>query len=684
MAESIQHKLTRIRPPRVKITYDVEIGNAIIKKELPFIMGIMADLSGDRKAERPVPLPAYKERDFVFIDRDNFDQVLADAQPRARVPLILTENSDDGEAARPKMVEIGFTALADFGPEALVLQVPELKSCLERRNFLMDLAAKIDGNDFLYDEAKEILINPDYRKQIQAQLGDSAPEETPAGEAEADSPAEEAAEDQPETAPAAEESGPAAPLGPILKAMVKTPSQEPGVRKMLIGALKEIDGLTIGGDPGNVGEFLTNQAGLIDQQISLAVNGILHAPGFQELEAVWRGLSYLVQNTDTGEMLKLRLLNASIKELADDLEKAVEFDQSRLFKNVYEEEYGTFGGEPYSCLLHIHHYGRSPSDLEVMQKMAEVAAAAHTPFLAGAAPQVFDLDSFTALSNPRDLVKIFQTTECIKWRSMREVEDSRYLNLFLPRVLMRLPYTPEAVESFCFEEDVDGTDHSKYLWGNSAIAMALCITTAFARYNWTAAIRGFEGGGLVENLPVHIYTRSSGDKVAKIPTETAITDRREKELSDLGFIALVYRRGSDKAAFFGGQSLHKPPLYNTNEANANARISARLPYLLNASRFAHYLKSIIRDKVGSFTSAEEVANYLNTWISDYVLLTDDAGQSVKARFPLREARVDVYDVPGSPGVYQAVVYLRPHFQLEELTASIRLVATLPPPAPPAE
>lgn len=683
MAESIQHKLTRVRPPRVKITYDVEIGNAIIKKELPFIMGIMADLSGDRKAERPTPLPAYKERDFVYIDRDNFDQVLADAQPRVRAPLVLTEASDDGEAARPQTVEIGFTALDDFGPEALVLKVPELKSCLERRNFLMDLAAKIDGHDFLYDETKKILTAPDYRKQIQAQLGEAAPEAAPADEPEADEAAEAAAEDQAEAA-AGEDTGPAAPLGPILKAMVKTPSQEPAVRKMLIGALKEIDGLTINGDPGNVGEFLANQAGLIDRQISLAVNNILHDPGFQELEAVWKGLSYLVQNTETGEMLKLRLLNASIKELADDLDKAVEFDQSRLFKNVYEEEYGTFGGEPYSCLLHIHHYGRSPYDLKVMKKMAEVAAAAHTPFLAGAAPQIFDLSSFTELSNPRDLAKIFQTTECIEWRSMRDVEDSRYLNLFLPRVLMRLPYTAEAVESFCFEEDVDGSDHAKYLWGNSAIAMALCITTAFARYNWTAAIRGFEGGGLVENLPVHIYTRSSGDKVAKIPTETAITDRREKELSDLGFIALVYRRGSDKAAFFGGQSLHKPPIYNTHEANANARISVRLPYLLNASRFAHYLKSIIRDKIGSFTSADEVANYLNTWISDYVLLTDDAGQSIKARFPLREARVDVYDVPGSPGAYRAVVYLRPHFQLEELTASIRLVATLPPPVPPAD
>ena len=678
MSESIQHRLTRIRPPRVKITYDVEIGDAIIKKELPFVMGIMADLSGDKNIERAAPIPLYKERVFVYIDRDNFDQVLADAQPRVKAPLILAEadSTEDGPGAT---AEIGFSRLDDFTPDALVGRVPELKAALDRRNYLMDLAAKIDGNDFLYGETEKIVTDQSYLKSVKAQLDGAAPppkETDQTGEAaEAEGGTETTSAEQ---APADE------PLASILKAMVKTPSQDASVRKMLTGALAEIEAMNIKGPVGNVGELLTLKAGEIDRQISLAVNHILHCPAFQELEAIWRGLAYLVFGAETGEMLKLRLLNASFKELANDLEKAIEFDQSRLFKNVYEEEYGTFGGEPYSCLLHIHEYGRTPADISVLNKMTEVAAAAHTPLLTGAAPQVFDLNSFTELSNPRDLAKIFQTTECITWRSLREVEDSRYLNFFMPRMLMRLPYESGAVESFIFEEDVDGTDHAKYLWGNAALAMARCVTTAFAQHNWTAAIRGFEGGGLVEELPVHIYTRSSGDKVAKIPTETAITDRREKELSDLGFIALVYRRGTDKAAFFGGQSLHKPPLYINDEANANARISARLPYLLNASRFAHYVKSIIRDKVGSFTSAQEMADYLNNWISGYVLLTDDASQSTKAKFPLREARVDVYDVPGSPGAYRAIVYLRPHFQLEELTASIRLVATLPPPVPPAE
>ena len=676
MSESIQHRLTRVRPPRVKITYDVEIGNAIIKKELPFVMGIVADLSGDPGLERKKPFLPYKERAFIGISRDNFDKVLEDAQPAVRVPLMMSEEPA-GEAGYPK-TELVFSCLEDFGPEKLVAKVPELDSALARRNYLMDLAAKIDGNDFLHGEVKKALTDPDFRKRLQDGLA--------ADEAADDEAAAEAPDDEPDEGGGAGEEAPDAdddPLAAILRAMVKNPSQRPAVGTMLTGALKEIESMTIDEPLDNVADFLIKRAGLIDRQITLAVNGILHDPGFQKLEAVWRGLAYLVFGTETGEGLKLRLLNASFKELSFDIEKAVEFDQSRLFKNVYEEEYGTFGGEPYSCLVHVHEYGRTPGDTSFLKKLIEVAAAAHTPVLTGASPQLFDLNSFTELANPRELARIFQTTESAAWRSLRELEDSRYLNFFLPRMLMRLPYAAGAVESFAFVEDVDGADHSKYLWGNAAFAMALCVTTAFARYGWTAAIRGFEGGGLVENLFLHNYDRPSGDKVVKIPTEIAITDRREKELSDLGFIALIYRRGTDKAAFFGGQSLHKPPVYMDDSANANARLSARLPYLLNASRFAHYVKSNIRDKIGSFSSAEEVSKYLNNWISNYVLLTDDASQSVKAKYPLREARVDVVDVPGSPGAYRAVVYLRPHFQMEELTASIRLVATLPPPAPPA-
>jgi type VI secretion system protein ImpC len=418
----------------------------------------------------------------------------------------------------------------------------------------------------------------------------------------------------------------------------------------------------------------------IDALLSAQVNEILHNSAFQTLEASWRGLSYLVQSTETGPMLKLRLLNVTKKEIGTDMEKAPEFDQSVLFKRVYEDEYGTFGGNPYSILVGDFEFGRNAQDIRTLELLSNVAAAAHAPFISSASPKLFDWDSFTEMNGPRDLSKGFESAELVKWRSFRDSEDSRYVALTVPHVLMRGPYEEGQIEGINFVEDVNGTDHAKYLWGNSAYALAARITHAFALYKWCAAIRGVEGGGLVEGLPAHTFKTSDGDVVLKCPTEIAITDRREKELNDLGFISLVHCKGTDYAAFFGGQTTNKPKLYNTNEANANSRISGMLPYILAASRFAHYIKVIMRDKIGSFMTKDNVAKFLNTWISDYILLNDEAPQSVKAAFPLREARVDVAEVPGKPGVYKAVVFLKPHFQLDELSVSIRLVAELPPPA----
>jgi type VI secretion system protein ImpC len=419
----------------------------------------------------------------------------------------------------------------------------------------------------------------------------------------------------------------------------------------------------------------------IDELLTGYLNEIMHDERFQRLEASWRGLHYLVSNTETSTTLKLRLLNATKREVLDDLKKAVEFDQSIQFKQLYEEEYGTFGGHPYSVLVADYDFGRHPDDFEFLDKMAGVAAAAHAPFIAAAAPNLFDMDSFTELGKPRDLSKIFESAELIKWRSFREGEDSRYVALTLPHILMRLPYGPDTspVEEFDYREDVDGRDHSKYLWGNPAYALGTRITNAFAQYKWTAAIRGVEGGGIVEGLPSHTFRTDEGDVALKCPTEIAITDRREKELNDLGFISLIHCKNTDRAAFFGGQTAQKPKVYNTPQATANARVSSQLPYILAASRFAHYIKAIMRDKVGSFMSRDNVEKYLNSWIANYVLLNDNASQASKASYPLREARVDVYDIPGKPGCYKATVFLRPHFQLEELTASIRLVAELPPP-----
>ena len=420
----------------------------------------------------------------------------------------------------------------------------------------------------------------------------------------------------------------------------------------------------------------------IDALITEQLNEVMHQPDFQKLEASWRGLHFLVMGTETGTQLKLRVLNTSSKDLLADLEKAVEFDQSALFKMIYEEEYGTFGGHPYSCLMADFEFGRHPQQFALMEKLAEVAAAAHAPMIASASPRMFDMDSFIDLGTPRDLSKIFESAEMVKWRSFRDSDDSRYMVLTLPHTLMRLPYGPNTVpvEGIDFAEDVDGRDHSKYLWGSAAWAMAQRITNAFSMYGWTAAIRGVEGGGVVKGLPTHTFKTDEGDIALKCPTEIAITDRREKELSDLGFIALCHCKGTDYAAFFGGQTVQKPKKYNLDSANANAALSARLPYIMAASRFAHYMKAIMRDKVGSFLTAANVEEYLNTWIANYVLLTDDAPQNTKARFPLREARVDVREIPGKPGAYNATVFLKPHFQLEELTASVRLVAELPPPA----
>jgi type VI secretion system protein ImpC len=436
----------------------------------------------------------------------------------------------------------------------------------------------------------------------------------------------------------------------------------------------------------------------IDEEVNQNLNEVMHAKSFRDLESSWRGLHYLVDHAETGTTLKLRLLNATKDEIQRDLERAVEFDQSVQFKKIYEEEYGTFGGSPYSLLVGDYEFSRSPQDIKWLEKMSNVAAAAHAPFIGSASPELFDMNTFEDLGNPRDLAKAFESTELVPWRSFRDSEDSRYVALCLPHFLLRQPYGKDTrskpgngaeekqritgripADDVDFQEEVDGA-RENYCWGNAAYALAERITNAFALYKWTAAIRGVEGGGLVEGLPAINFKTDEGDVVLKCPTEVTITDRREKELNDLGFISLVHRKNTDHAAFFGGQTAQKPKVYQDPQATANARLSSQLPYIMAASRFAHYIKAMMRDKVGSFMTKENVADYLNKWIADYVLLDDRASQSSKASFPLREARIDVEDVPGKPGVYKAVVYLRPHFQLDELTASIRLVAELPPPA----
>ena len=417
----------------------------------------------------------------------------------------------------------------------------------------------------------------------------------------------------------------------------------------------------------------------IDHLLSLQLNEVMHHPKFQQLESTWRGIRYVLEQSETGVNLKIKLLNISKKELLRDLQRVPEFDQSQTFKKIYEQEFGVFGGEPFACLLGDYEFNRGPEDIELVERISQVAAAAHAPFMAAAAPEMLNLESFTQLDVPRDLAKVFDTTEYARWKGFRQSEDSRYVCLTIPRTLMRVPYGKETkpIDGFNYEEQVSGTDHSKYLWGNAAYALGARITNAFARFGWCAAIRGVEGGGLVDSLPCHIFRTEEGDVALKCPTETIITDRREKELADLGFAPLVHCKGTDYAAFFSVQTSQRPKSYDTEQANANARLSAQLPYILAVSRFAHYLKAMMRDKIGSFQSRKDCEVFLNRWIMNYVTPDDTASPSIKAQFPLREARIDVQEVAGKPGVFRAVAFLRPHFQLDELSVSLRLVAELP-------
>lgn len=535
----------------VKITYDVDTGGTIDKRELPFIVGILADLSG---ANRPEAVLKY--RNMVEIDRDQFDEVLRACRPG--VDLSALDNLLPG-AASPKLAGIlNFEKLADFDASAVV--------------------ARIEGLPSLF--------------------------ETPEGKSTA------------------------------------------------------------------------------SRQLSL----ILQSPSFQALEATWRGLYRLVSRVETGKLLKLRVLNASRQELLNDLEKAVDFDQSSFFKLIYEAEYGTFGGTPYSLLVGAYEFGRDAASIEGLKKIAKVSSAAHAPFIAAADPSLFDLQSFTDLHKPRILAKIFESVELIGWREFRESEDARYVALALPRVLMRVPAgvgdTSASALDFreCLNDSGDPAApplHDRLLWGNPAFLLAECIASAFARNRWPAAFRGVESGGLISGLSCFRLDPCAGGAPQVGPTELPITDRRLLELDALGFVALCQRKDTAEAAFLCAKSTSRPRAYFSDEANANAYFASTLPAILTASRFAHYLKVIMREKVGSFLTRANVEAYLNTWISQYVLLDDKASQEVNASYPLRTACIQVSDVPGEPGVYSAAAFLQPHFQVEALTTSIRLEVKLP-------
>ncbi len=628
MRQSTQHLLDVIRPPRVQITYDVEIGDAVESRELPYVLGVLSDLSGASTIARVT----LKDRKFIEIAGDTYDDIMTSIAPR-----VVTRVKDVIRGGNALLnIDLTFNTIDDFEPKSIIANVPALKTLMESRTKLNDLLGKLDGNEDL-NKALDGVIE---KKDKKADAGKIATDGK----------------------------------------MARDESQTPYAKELVQEFLAQLDGNdSVAGDAI---ALVSQRIAALDKLISAQLDEILHNADFQSLEASWRGLFFLVTNVDESARIQIRLLNITKDELRYDLEKAIEFDQSQMFKKIYEEEYGTFGGAPFSCLMGDFEFGRSQADLALLVKIAQVAAASHAPFISAANPNLFDLDSFTNLGVPRDLSLIFENTELGKWQSFRESEDSRYVALTLPHILMRAPYGEDSnpADGVKYEESVDGVDNSMFCWGNAAWAMSQRVMNSAMLYGWPAAVRGVEGGGLVEDLPYYTFKTTDGDVALKCPTEVAISDRREKELSDLGFLPLCHCKNRDYAAFFGSQTAQKPKHYNLAEANANAALSARLSYILAASRFAHYIKAIMRDKIGSFMSRGDVERYMNKWISQYVLLSDYSDQVSKAKFPLREARVAVVDVPGKPGSYKATVFLRPHFQLEELTASIRLVANLPQPA----
>jgi type VI secretion system protein ImpC len=421
----------------------------------------------------------------------------------------------------------------------------------------------------------------------------------------------------------------------------------------------------------------------LDEKLSAQMNEVLHAPEFQQLESAWRGLNYLVFNSETDATLKIRVMNVGKMELYRNLKNnypGARWDQSPLFKAVYESEFGTLGGEPYGALVADFAFNHSAVDVQLLRDLSKVASASLAPLVAGADPNLLGMDSWRELMNPRDLGKLMDTPDYAAWKGLRDSVDSRYVALCMPRVLSRLPYgaKSEPVEEFAFEEDTDGNKGEKYGWMNAAYVMATNINRAYKEYGWTVRIRGVESGGEVLNLPTHTFPTDDGGVDLKCPTEISITDRREGELSKAGLISIVHRKNTDKAAFIGAQSVYKPKLMDKAEATASENLSARIPYMFAVSRFAHYLKCMVRDKIGSTKEKDQLEKWLNGWIIRYVDGDPkNSSEETKARLPLAGAKVSIIENEENPGYYSASVYLRPHFQLEGMDIGMSLVSRLP-------
>jgi type VI secretion system protein ImpC len=672
--------ISRNRWPRVQIEYEVEQYGTLKIIELPFVMGVLADFSG-----RPGPDDAIipvDERKFLKIDADNFNERFRALKPHAAFDV---PNMHEGEGNLK--IDLAFDSLDDFSPAAVARKVESTRELLEARTQLNNLLIHMDGKIGAEELIIKLINDPSLLKALtlngklrEQAAGDSSAEKAPDRVDSAVSEDEKMEQTQAKAEIRPSDSDDMlAQLQKEIKPRTELMRQqvENAVHILAEYVLKDVNLQS-----NDAVKTIETVIAAIDQELTEQVNQILHHEEFQKLESAWRGLHYLVNNTETDELLKIRLINISKAELAKTLKeyKGSQWDTSPIFQKIYEEEFGRFGGEPYGCLVGDFYFDHSLPDVELLSEIAKIAAAAHAPFITGASPSVMQMDSWQELSDPGDLAEKFSQPDYSTWRSLRDSEDARYIGLAMPRFLARLPYgaKTDPVEEFDFEEEVEGADSNKYTWANSAYAMAANINRAFKLYGWCARIRGVETGGAVEGLPVHTFPTDDGGVDMKSPTEIGIGARREAELAQLGFMPLIHHKNSDFAAFIGTQSLQKLAEYEDPDATANANLAARLPYLFACCRFAHYLKCIVRDKIGSFKERDDMQRWLQMWVMQYVDGDPtNSGEATKARKPLAAAEVVVEEVEGNPGYYMSILYLQPHYQLEGLTVSLRLVSKLP-------
>ncbi|MCI0682787.1 MAG: type VI secretion system contractile sheath large subunit [Gemmataceae bacterium] len=668
-SEAPSHKPAQVGDqPRVRITLDIMVDGVLQRKELPFVVGVLADLSGHPRQ----PLPPLKERKPVLIDHGNFNEVMDRAGTRlvVRVPNMLTDPNTS------LAVELSFRHMDDFEPARVAEQIAPLKGLLEMRRELGRFLSRMEKNPLAGPLLSDILASTE-----QALAGQRAPETTsgsqpqPSGTPSGGAPTAQQADD-----PITTEQAAARLLDRLDQLIKETGPQDEAeaertkshIRRLLDQAVKPDQAAQDDAERG-IKSWISD----IDRSLSAQLNEVMHHPDFQKLEGTWRGLHYLVSRTATGETLKIRVLNVTKKELVHDLERAVKFDQTILFKKIHDEVYGWLGGEPYGLVVGDYEFSQSLEDVNLLKMISQIGAAAYAPFVAAASPKMFGIDRFGELPKPGELSKTFDRVEYAAWKSFRQSEDSRFAALTLPRVLARLPYGAnfKRVSDFNFEQNVDGKYTEKYAWMSSAWAYAARVTDAVAQWGWMARTRGVEAGGKVEGLPLHNFPTTDGGVALNCPAEIAIDPDRGDGIAQLGFLPLVHFKPQDGAVFMGAASCHKPQKYHDPDATTAAELSAKLNYLLCASRFMHYLRIMARDKIGSSMNAAECQRWLHDWIQSYCEHPDAVAGS--AERPLSDARVQIQPVAGKPGWYKLVVDLVPFFQVEDLTAVLRLVSEIP-------